>query len=213
MAIGTLGGVKQYVALLGKSGGCVGIAAANGELLWRNNKYSNGTANVPTPIVSGDHTVLYTTGYGDGGTVCLDVTAAGNKAEAAERYSMPAKELQNHHGGVVLFNGFLYGGHGHNNGFPFCMELKTGKQRWKIGRGPGNESAAVLYADGRLIFRYQDGVVALLDANPNGDAQKVLGKFKPQRSGAPAWSHPAIADGVLYLRDQDLLMAYDLKGK
>ena len=39
----------------------------------------------------------------------------------------------------------------------------------------------------------------------------VVGKFSPPQSGAPAWSHPVIADGVLYLRDQNLLMAYDVK--
>ena len=209
VAIGDFGkGQKQYVALLGKSGGCVGINAANGQLLWRNAKKSNGTANIPTPIVSGD-LVLYSTGYGDGGTVCLKMSADG---EASEAYSMDGNQLQNHHGGMVLVGDYVYGGHGHNNGFPFCLNLKTGEQMWKTARGPGKESAAVLYADGRLIFRYQDGVVALLDPNPKQQVE-VLSKFTPKRSGAAAWSHPVISGGVLYLRDQDLLAAYDVKAK
>ena len=34
-----------------------------------------------------------------------------------------------------------------------------------------------------------------------------------QRSSAPDWSHPVIANGKLYLRDQSLLLCYDIKAK
>jgi outer membrane protein assembly factor BamB len=211
VAVGTIAGIKQYVGLLGKQGGCVGLDAATGKLLWQHNKVSNGTANIPTPIVFGN-LVLYSTGYGDGGTACLKIAANGSGARATEVYSMPANGLQNHHGGMVRVGDYVYGGHGHNNGFPFCLNIKTGKEAWKHARGPGNGSAAALFADGRLYLRYESGVLAMFDTDPKKPV-RVVGKLAPPQSGAPAWSHPAIADGVLYLRDQNLLMAYDVKAK
>jgi hypothetical protein len=76
-------------------------------------------------------------------------------------------------------------------------------------RGPGKGSAAVGYADGRLYFRYEDGTMALLDASPNG--YKVEGTFKIPDVEKPSWPHPVIADGKLFLREQDALLCYKLK--
>jgi hypothetical protein len=100
-------------------------------------------------------------------------------------------------------------GHGHNQGFPVCVELKTGNAMWRPDRGPGKESAAVAYADGQLYFRYQDGTMALIEASPKG--YKVNGTFKLPVNNGPSWQHPVIAGGKLYLRDQNDLLCYDVK--
>ena len=79
----------------------------------------------------------------------------------------------------------------------------------KISAGSG--SAAVTYADGNLIFRYQSGEVALIEASPSG--YKLKGSFKPEFvSSKPCWAHPVVIGGRLYLRDQDKLMCYDVRG-
>jgi outer membrane protein assembly factor BamB len=113
---------------------------------------------------------------------------------------------------MVLVNGYVYAGHGHNNGFPICIEAATGKVAWggEI-RGPGSNSAAVVYADGDLYFRYQNGLMALIEANPG--AYKLKGSFPIPQPGAakPSWSHPVVLDGKLYLREQDQLLVYDIK--
>ena len=85
----------------------------------------------------------------------------GDEFAAEEVWSKDANDLRNHHGGVVLVGDYLYGGHGQNNGFPFCVNFETGESMWPRKRGPGDRSAAVTYADGRLYFRYEDGTVAL----------------------------------------------------
>jgi hypothetical protein len=54
--------------------------------------------------------------------------------------------------------------------------------------------------------------VALVEATP--EAYKEKGRFdQPERSKVESWAHPVVAGGKLYLRDQDVLLCYDVKGK
>jgi outer membrane protein assembly factor BamB len=199
-------GVRQYVQLLGR--GIVGVAAKDGKFLWRYNKIANGTANIPTPIVKGD-LVFCSTGYGQGSAL-LKLVPKGKGVEAREVYYLPGNKLQNHHGGLIRVGDYIYGGHGHNAGLPFCLELKSGKMVWGPERGAGSGSAAVVYADGNVYFRYENGLMALVGASPKG--YKLKGTFRiPHKGGAPSWSHPVIAGKKLFLREQDWLMCYDLK--
>jgi outer membrane protein assembly factor BamB len=135
----------------------------------------------------------------------------GSPVIATEQYFLDAGTFQNHHGGMVRIGDYIYAGKGHNNGFPVCLEWKTGKLAWDQGRGPGRESAAVVTADGLLFFRYQDGIMALIEASPKGYTEK--GAFKLATVDGPSWSHPVIYDGRLYLRDQNTLMCYDVRSK
>jgi outer membrane protein assembly factor BamB len=134
---------------------------------------------------------------------------AGSPVIAQEQYWLNAGVFQNHHGGMVRIGDYIYAGKGHNNGFPICIEWKTGKVAWEKERGPGKESAAVIAADGNLYFRYQDGIMALIEASPKGYVEK--GAFKLASVKSNSWPHPAIYDGKLFVRDQDVLMCYELK--
>jgi outer membrane protein assembly factor BamB len=202
-----VGGVRLYVQWLGRC--VVGVAARTGKLLWRNSSVRNGTANIPTPIVRGN-LVFCSTGY-DAGSVLLRLTANGKGGVSArEVYHLAGDEVQVHHGGMVLVGDYLYCGHGHNNGLPTCLALKTGRLAWGPVRGPGSGSAAVIYADGNLYCRYQNGVMALIRATPKG--YRLRGTFRlPRDTGTPSWQHPAIAGGKLYLRGADTLLCYDIR--
>jgi outer membrane protein assembly factor BamB len=202
------GGVKQYVTLTGK--GLTSVDARSGKLLWIYDRVSNGTANIPTPIVSGDY-IFCSSGYDDGGTALVQVRKQGAKVGWKEVYYFSAADLQNHHGGMILVDRFVYMGEGHNNGFPVCVNLKTGERTWKRGRGPGRESAAIAYADGHLYFRYQDATMALIEADPKN--YKLKGSFKIGVQNGESWSHPVVLGGMLYLRDQDDLLVYDVRAK
>ncbi len=204
-----VGGVKMYVTLLGKSGGVVGVRASDGKYLWRNTAVVNGTANIPTVVARGDY-ILYSTGYGDGGMALLKLKVDGENVTAEQVWVTKAKEMQSHHGGFVVVGDHIYLGRGHNNGFPTCAEFLTGKPAWREDRGPGTGSGCIAYADGMLYLRYENGVVALIEANPN--EYKLVSTFRiPQPSGRPSWPHPVIANGRLYLRDQDNLHCFDLR--
>ncbi|WP_291168771.1 PQQ-like beta-propeller repeat protein [Gimesia sp.] len=206
IVISNAAGVKQYVQLTGR--GVIGVRASDGKLLWNYNDVANKVANIPTPIVSGDY-VFCSTGYGTGSAL-LKITKDGDNVNAEEVYFLDAKTMQNHHGGMVLYKDHIYCGHGHNNGFPLCLNLKTGKVVWggKI-RGEGSGSAAVLFADGNLIFRYENGEIALVEATT--EDYKLKGSFRPDQVLGKAWAHPVVCGGKLYLREQDVLMCYDLR--
>lgn len=204
VVVSEAGGIRQYVQLFGR--GVVGVAANDGRFLWGYNKIANKSANIATPIITGD-LVFCSTAYNAGSALLKLTPTADHGIEAKEVRFIAAKDFQNHHGGVVLVDGYLYGGNGQNNGMPTCIELKTGKLMWKE-RGPGGGSAAVLYADGHLYFRYEDRTMALIEAT--SQALKVKSTFKLPTSDGPSWPHPVILDGKLYLRHNDTLLCYDI---
>ena len=200
-------GVKQYVQLTGK--GVIGVRASDGRLLWVYNRIANGTANIPTPIIKDDY-VFCSSGYGTGAAL-LKIERRGQRFNPREMYFLDAKTMQNHHGGMIMIGDYIYCGHGHNKGFPLCLNWKTGRVAWSAGRGPGSGSAAIAFADGRLYFRYENHIMALISAKSDG--YSLDGKFRlPTRNGQ-SWPHPAISGGKLYLRDQDELLCYDIRAQ
>jgi outer membrane protein assembly factor BamB len=201
-------GVRQYVQLMGAETGCIGVAAKDGTFLWNYPRVSNGTASIPTPIAHGAY-VFCSSGYGTGSAL-LKLSRSGNGVKAEEVYFLGPSQLQNHHGGLVLVGDYVYGGQGHNSGFPICVEMKTGKVKW-AERGPGSGSAAVVYADRQLYFRYQDGLMALISASPEG--YNLNGTFRIPVVPRESWTHPVVAGGKLYLREQDNLFVYDVHAR
>jgi outer membrane protein assembly factor BamB len=197
IVVADLEGEREYIQFLG--GGVVGVSAKDGTFLWRYNAPANGTANCSTPVYH-DHLVFAASAYGTGGGLAR-LTRRGNHVKAEQVYF--AKDMQNHHGGMLLVDGYLYGEGG---GRLFCLDFKTGKVMWESGK-PGKGSIA--YADGHLYYRNEGGPITLVEAKP--DKYVEAGRFdQPHRSGVSAWPHPAIAHGKLYIRDQDVLLCFDV---
>lgn len=205
IVISNAAGVKQYVQMTGR--GVIGVRAKDGKFLWGYNKVANGTANIPTPVVAGEH-IFASTGYGTGSALIRLKKKGNSDVVAEEVYFLKPKTLQNHHGGLVLHNGYIFAGHGHNDGKPICVDIESGEVMWGPEKGPGNGSAGVTYADGHLIFRYQSGHVALIEATE--EEYKLKGHFMPEHQEGNSWAHPVISGGKLYLREQDKLMCYQL---
>ena len=202
--VAELAGVRQYVQLLGR--GLIGVDAQTGRFLWGYNRIANSVANIPSPVVRGDY-VFTTTSY-QTGCALLHIQRDGDRFRAEEVYFLGPRDFENHHGGVILLGDYLYGGNGQNNGQPTCLKLATGEIQWKE-RGPSAGSAAVVYADGHLIFRYDRGPLALIEATP--EALRIKSVFEPVKGAGPAWAHPVVHRGRLYLRHGDLLACYDLR--
>ena len=200
------GGTKQYVQLLGR--GLVGVRAGDGRFLWGYNRLANRVANIATPLVRGDF-VFASTGYQTGAAL-LELRKDGDGVWPREVYFLEPRVFQNHHGGMVLVGDHVYSGHGHKRGLPICIGFMSGKVAWGGNiRNAGQGSAAVMYADGRLYYRYENGVVLLLEATPEGYREK--GSLTIPDVTRPSWAHLAIADGRLYAREQDALHVYDLR--
>ncbi len=193
-----VGGQKQYIQFLGR--GLVGVKADDGTYLWHYDHPANGTANCSTPVYQGG-LVFAASAYGRGGGATR-LTRSGEATSAEEAYFL--KEIQNHHGGLVLVDGYLYG---EGRGNLYCIDFKTGKVMWHEGR-PGKGSIA--YADGRLYYRNEGGPITLVEANPKKYVER--GRFNhPQGGQGPHWAHPVIANGKLYLRHGNVLFCYDVK--
>jgi len=193
-------GQRQYIQFL--RGGVVGVDARDGKFLWRYKEPANGTANCSTPIFR-DNMVFAASAYGTGGGLAK-LTAGPEGATATQVYF--TKQMQNHHGGMVLVGDHLYG---FDNANLTCLNFLTGELAWSnrsVGKG------SVAYADGHLYARSERGAVALVEATPKAYVEK--GRFTPpDLSGAFTWPHPVVAGGRLYLRDQNVLLCYDIKGQ
>ena len=198
-------GVTQYVAFTAAS--VVAVAADGGKLLWRYTEPAHhadwGDVNVMTPIVSGA-TVFASSDYKTGAGLARIVKTADGLAAKQVYFT---KEMNNHHGGLVLVGKALYGCN--NPKFLTCLDHATGKVLWKSDQ---SGKCSVLYADGMLYCRDETGPITLVKATP--DSYQLAGRFdQPRRSKMKAWPHPVIADGKLYIRDQDILLCYDVRAK
>ena len=197
--VGDVQGVRTLMTLTGRAG--VGVRASDGKLMWRYPRVSNSTANIATPIFHNDK-VFYTSAYGRGGAL-LSLHADGGSVVAEETYF--TRDLQNHHGGVVLVDGYLYG---FNNSTLTCLEFATGRMMWRhrsVGKG------SLTYADGHLYVLSENNTVGLVEAVPDGYREK--GRFRVVDQGWPSRAHPVVSDGRLFIRNQQTLASYDIRSR
>jgi outer membrane protein assembly factor BamB len=194
---GDVHGVRTYMTFTAAAG--VGVRASDGKLMFRYPNAANRTANIATPIFSNNR-VFFTSAYGTGGGL-LDLTSQNGEISAREVYF--TRDMKNHHGGVVLVDGHLYG---FNDAILVCLEFATGKLMWRdrsVGKG------SVTFADGNLYIQGENNIVGLAEATPSGYREK--GRFDIPDKGLPSWAHPVVSDGRLYVRNQDTLLVYNIK--
>ena len=191
------GGRRQYIQLTGAS--VVGLDAKTGDTLWQAPRKGR-TATITTPVFHEGH-LFVSSAYGVG---CNGFKVTRNKAGFSAKQIYSNKSIANHHGGCIRVGDYVYGSSG---GTLACLELKTGKEMWRK-RSAGKGSIVVV--DGKIILRAESGPIALVELNPK--AYKEISRFdQPERSRAKAWPHPVVSNGILYIRDQGILLAYDLR--
>ncbi len=198
-----INGTQQLIQLTMRH--VTGVEKTSGKLLWQSD-FPGATAVIPSPVVR-DNYAYVTAGYG-AGCKLVRVTAGNKEEDVYEN-----KVMKNHHGGVVLIDDHIYG---HSDGPGWvCQNFKTGEEVWsskKLGKGAVTGAGKLLYC-----LEEKSGTVVLAEASPSG--WKEHGRFKleaqsKQRSPSGAiWTHPVIANGKLYLRDQELLSCYDIAAK
>jgi outer membrane protein assembly factor BamB len=175
-----------------------GVTPETGQFLWKYSGANNGTANCATPIID-DNCVFASSAYGTGGGLA-QVLQDGDSQTAEEVYF--EKKMANHHGGIVKVGDYLYG---FGTGL-ICMNFRTGDIAWQ-DRSVGKGSLTV--ADGMLYLLSERNEVALAEATPEG--YREHGRFMIPSHGRPSWAHPVVIGGVLYIRDQQSLTAYDVR--
>ena len=188
----------------------VGIDAKTGGVLFSYPVLSyvtgkNQGTHPNTPIIY-DGKIFVSSGY-DMGAIQLKLSADGTAVEKV--WTNP--EFDNHHGGIVLIGGKLYGANWQSNkqGKWVCVDWETGKtlyeQEW------GNKGS-LSYADGMLYcYEEKSGTVGLVKAAPSGF--DVVSSFQITQGEKEHWAHPVICGKRLYIRHGDVLMAFDIAGE
>lgn len=197
--VAEIAGVRQIVQFSRES--LYGLSLSDGKPLWSYRAANNGTANIATPIVSGNF-VLASSGYGTGAGLVQVTSYPDGRQQADEVYF--EKRLANHHGGLVKVGDYVYGfGAG-----LMCMHYFTGEIAWQarsVGKG------SLIYADGMLYCLGERHEVALVEATP--EEYREHGRFSIENLGRSAWAHPVVANGRLYIRNLGRLTAYDIRAE
>ncbi len=186
------------------------VDASNGEILWKvahlKSRPGHDLIFCVTPLFK-DGKVYVTGGYDIGGMM-INIGDDGKSANVAWTDSV----LDVHHGGVVLIDGYIYGSNwlNNSNGNWCCIDWNTGKKMWEEH---WNCKGSIISAEGMLyIYDEKKGNVGLLKVTP--EKFDLVSSFKvTQGVSGPFWAHPVIRNGILYLRHNNALMAYDIKAK
>ena len=203
-------GVRQYIQQ--SASGVSGVRAEDGKLLWSVKIPGYKVAVIPTPIYK-DNIVYVTAGY-NAGCAGIKLSKKGEIFQAEIIFNN--KNMVNHHGGVVLVDDFIYG-FSDASGW-VCQNFRTGETVWNTGRANKIDKVgkgAIIAANNRLILLEETtGNIVLINASPDGWKQLCILEL-PERTKISSknnmvWTHPVIANGKLFIRDQDLLFAFNL---
>jgi outer membrane protein assembly factor BamB len=184
------------------SDGYYALDTKTGKLLWKVNYKNRQGLNVADAVIFDDY-VFISSGYGKGSML---IRLEANGQDIYPETIWQSELMDNHHGGVILHEGYLYGSGSNSRGW-FCLELLTGRQMWKTaGKG------SVTFADGMLYLLDERGTLQLVRATP--EKYDPAGEFLvPEGGRGMYWAHPVVCNGTLYVRHTDQLYAYDIAAK
>ena len=200
LVINESAGFRQVI---GSSSKCFfGLDSRSGRLLWKVDFENQRELNLTDAIPFNEY-VFMSTGYGKG-SMLIRLKASGK--EIIPETVWQSALMDNHHGGIILHNGYLYGSGSNSRGW-FCLDFLSGKQLWKTeGKG------SLTFADGMLYLLDEKGIMKLVRATP--DKYELHGEFRvPEGGNGPYWSHPVVSGGRLYIRHTDKLFVYDISDR
>jgi outer membrane protein assembly factor BamB len=200
MVINDFGGFRQ---IIGASSTCYySLDTRTGKLLWKTDFVNNYEVNCTDAIVFNDY-VFLTSGEGKG-SMLIKLKKSGSGITTEKVWVTTA--MDNYHGGVILYNGYLYGSGSQANDW-YCLDFLTGKQMWKT-----NGSGSLTYADGMIYLYDEKGSMKLVKASP--EKFEKTGEFRVPKGGeGPYWAHPVVCGARLYLRHADKIFIYDIRQK
>ena len=220
----SVGGPRSYVSptiyefnghrfiLAATASNLIALVPETGEVVWTYQYWKpilwkwqdNGLIWANTPLFK-DNDIFLSMGY-DYPAVMLEMDSTGTSV--SEKYI--DHTLDNHIGGLVLYDGYVYGSNWFNNsnGRWVCMKWDNGEIKYVTdwdSKGP------IVMADGLLYAYNERGKVGLI--KPDSKGFEVISEFKIKKGSGPHWAHPFISDGKLFMRHGDVLMVYDIKAK
>jgi outer membrane protein assembly factor BamB len=197
--IANIDGTKQIITM--SSNQVLSFDPNNGYLLWQYT-FGNSRENNATDVIVNEGLVYASSGYGKGSILLRPQQQANGKFTVENVWS--SELLDNHHGGVLLFNGYLYGA-GHEARGWFCLDFNTGKEMWQAdGKG------SLTYADNRLYCLNERGTMSLVKATSE-KWDEVSTLQLPRGGRGLFWAHPVVCGGRLYVRHSEKLFVYDIR--
>jgi outer membrane protein assembly factor BamB len=194
--VATLAGREHLLVFTGV--GLVALAPDTGERLWFHPWRTNADINAAQPLVVGDSRVFISSGYDVGGAV-LEVVRDGDRYVAHEVWRN--NRMKNRFASSVVHDGYIYG---LDESILGCIDVATGELKWKGGRyGYGQ----LVRSGDRLIVLTERGDLVLVAANP--DRHEELARFSAL--DGKTWNNPAVAGGILLVRNLREMAAFDLR--
>ena len=194
------GGYHQLIASTGNT--YFGLDSKNGKLLWKIDFANQRDLNI-TDAVTNNEYVFVSCGYGKG-SMLFKLKSSGKTITTEKVWESDL--MDNHHGGVIYHDGFLYGSGTNKRGW-FCLDFITGKQMWNT-----NGKGSLTYADGMVYLLDERGSMKLVKASSS--KYECTGEFTAPKGGdSYYWAHPVVCGGRLYIRHGDKIFAYDIKAK
>ena len=193
-------GTRQIVVTM-TAKSLIGIDWETGKLLWKFPHPADYDIHAVAPVYE-DGRLYITAGYGGERGVMLELSEDGRKI--TKKWTDSRLDCQ--HGGVIVHEGYVYGAGDRNNGGKWvCLNLKTGKVVAEI---PAVGKGSITYADGKFYGYGERGRVGLINASPKDF--RMISSFKITKGRQQHWAHPVVANGRLYIRHGNALMAYDI---
>ena len=219
----SLGGAKSYasptlikhndkfIVLAQTTDNLIGINPEDGKILWsydlvQYHEKSQGRGAQTNPPLYYDGEIFVTSGYDHPG-IMLKISDDGESVQLKWKN----QDIDTHHGGVVLVDENLYGSNWQHNakGRWVSVDWETGKTNWEE---EWNNKGGIIYANEMLyLYDEKSGNVALVKPNP--EKLEIVSSFKMDEGEGPHWSHPAIYNGMLFIRHGNVMMIYDIKEK
>jgi outer membrane protein assembly factor BamB len=192
----SLAGVRQILTFTATR--LVGLSPESGRLLWEFPWENDNEVNASQPLIAEPDRVFISSGYG--ADAAMLQLAAGSDGRLTVREMWRTNRMNNVFTSSVLHDGFIYG---LDETILTCIDASSGELKWKGGRyGYGQ----VMLASGHLIVLTEEGELALVRADPT--AHQEITRF-PAIDGK-TWNHPAMSDGILFIRNIEEMAAFDL---
>jgi outer membrane protein assembly factor BamB len=194
--VAEIGGRRIAVFFTGTK--IVGLDPSDGTIHWSKGWETSYDVNAAAPVLVPPNRVFVSSGYGVG-AVLLEIGVAGGKVSAKEMWR--TKGMKNQFSSSVYHDGAIYG---FDQSILKALDAATGEERWKA-RGFGHGS--LMIADGHLYVLSDRGTLALVEAT--AEAFKEVARFDPL--DGKCWTMPSVANGKLFVRDEEEVAAYDIK--
>jgi len=195
--LANLAGVKQVLIVNGLS--VTGHDLRDGRLLW-DYRWGYGEPNVSQPVPIDENRVLISSGYGVGAAL-LEIVPVDD-GQFAVRTIWKSLNLKSKFSNVVLRDGFIYGLD--DPGILACVELKTGRRKWKRGRyGHGQ----IMLVGRTILVQAENGDLALVEATPNRPHELARIPALDDKT----WNNPALAGNHLLIRNDQQAACYEVE--